>query len=344
MLSVLADCSREIQSEAAQSAAALRVVPIIGPSHDEPAYRLLEPEVLASVTVTEMNESGTVPELKVINGLGTRVYLMDGQELIGAKQNRILNTDVLVPAKTTLTIPVSCVEAGRWDYRSRVFAPGRSASHRVRAGKQQRVHDALQHGGRHDAGQHAVWNEVSMSLSASGTQSGSQALNDAYAARQKDLEQLRRSLVMPESAVGLAVFHGRHFQGLDLFDRHTTLRFFWESLLDSYAIDWLEAPVDPAVADPAAGEEKLIIQEMLTEAAGSEWQPFRSPGEGTDHRLNHPRFSGSALVWEDRVLVHMQMFPKQATGGGTDAASTRQRRPRIHRAWGRRSTQENRGE
>jgi hypothetical protein len=41
----------------------------------------------------------------------------DGEQLVGAKQNRILNMTVLVAAETEVTIPVSCVERGRWGYR-----------------------------------------------------------------------------------------------------------------------------------------------------------------------------------------------------------------------------------
>jgi len=52
--------------------------------------------------------------------------IIDVQELVGAKQNRILNTDVLVPAKSTRDVPVSCVERGRWGYKSRHFTPGGS--------------------------------------------------------------------------------------------------------------------------------------------------------------------------------------------------------------------------
>lgn len=49
-------------------------------------------------------------------------FLLDGEELVGAKQNRILNLSILVPGQTSLEIPVSCVEQSRWSrlYRSRL--------------------------------------------------------------------------------------------------------------------------------------------------------------------------------------------------------------------------------
>src|SRR3954466_7738374 len=104
-------------------------------------YEVLRPETLGLVKVTEVSEAGSVPELQVENGLDLAVFLMDGQELVGAKQNRILNTDVLVPARSTLRIPVSCVEQHRWRHVSATFSAGGSASHRTRSSKLSRVHE-----------------------------------------------------------------------------------------------------------------------------------------------------------------------------------------------------------
>jgi hypothetical protein len=232
---------------------------------------------------------------------------------------------VLVPAGATLSIPVSCVEAHRWSYSSPSFSPGKTASHRVRSGKHARVHESLKRESRHDADQGAVWDEVAMSLSAAKASSGTSALHAAYEARTQDLAQLRQSLRMPEQAVGLAVFHDGRFQGLDLFDRHSTLVYFWESLLDSYAIDWLDAPLEPAEAHRP---EQAMVQEMLSRAAAGGWEMFPSPGEGQDHRLEDQQLTGSALVWEGRTVVHLQLFPRPSS-------ESAQRRPRIHRHYGR---------
>jgi transposase len=46
------------------------------------------------VTVQEVSEGGSVPDLLVENSGDTRVLFLEGEELVGAKQNRILNTSV----------------------------------------------------------------------------------------------------------------------------------------------------------------------------------------------------------------------------------------------------------
>ena len=67
-----------------------------------------------SIGVREVDATGAVEELFVTNQAATNVLLLDGEELCGLNQNRVLATTVLMPAKASLNIPVSCSEAGRW--------------------------------------------------------------------------------------------------------------------------------------------------------------------------------------------------------------------------------------
>ena len=79
------------------------------------------------VQITEVSAQGSVPELKLKNESNEPVLLLDGEELIGAKQNRVLNLTILAPPKRTIIIPVSCVEAGRWSSRSAKFTTSSNA-------------------------------------------------------------------------------------------------------------------------------------------------------------------------------------------------------------------------
>ncbi len=106
------------------------VVTPLFPRHDPVAHYITLDEALPQgLRIVETSESGSVPELAVENPLAERVLLYDGEELVGAKQNRILNVSVLVDARSKLTIPVSCVEQGRWSRVSASFASGTHISH-----------------------------------------------------------------------------------------------------------------------------------------------------------------------------------------------------------------------
>ena len=93
------------------------------------AYITLDEALPRGLRITETSDSGSVPELFVENPTDSAVLLYDGEELVGAKQNRILNVSVLVGAGAKLPIPVSCVEQGRWSRRSDAFGSATHISH-----------------------------------------------------------------------------------------------------------------------------------------------------------------------------------------------------------------------
>src|SRR6476619_4510841 len=54
-----------------------------------------------SAHIAEVSEGGSVPELKFVNDGELPVLLLDGEELLGAKQNRVINLTILAPAHQT---------------------------------------------------------------------------------------------------------------------------------------------------------------------------------------------------------------------------------------------------
>ena len=129
---------------------------------NEDLFLLLEEGLqIATLRVEELNEDGSVPELRVVNEGTLPVLILEGDELVGAKQNRVVNSSVLVAADSTLVLPVSCVERGRWSYRSRAFSSGPPVrTSRSVASRSKSVHDSLKRGRGHRGDQGAVWREV----------------------------------------------------------------------------------------------------------------------------------------------------------------------------------------
>ena len=121
------------------------VFPILSPSHATAPWLTLggalEQQLL---TVTEVSHGGSVPELAVINRADRPILLLDGEELIGAKQNRVLNTTILLKERSETVVPVSCTEHGRWSYKSAAFADSNVVmAHKVRARKSSSVSESL---------------------------------------------------------------------------------------------------------------------------------------------------------------------------------------------------------
>jgi hypothetical protein len=100
----------------------LHIFPLLGDARAEQDLSLLEDALQAgTLHIEELHEGGSVPELRVVNEGIFPVLILEGDELLGAKQNRVVNSSVLVAAESELILPVSCVERGRWSYRSRAF-------------------------------------------------------------------------------------------------------------------------------------------------------------------------------------------------------------------------------
>ena len=82
------------------TANALSVYPLLRSSAEAPFYDTLSDAVRAgTLHITEVSAAGSVPELRVVNDGKRPVLIIDGEELIGAKQNRIVNLTVLVPSR-----------------------------------------------------------------------------------------------------------------------------------------------------------------------------------------------------------------------------------------------------
>ena len=100
----------------------MAVVPLFSPLSDGPEYLTLKEGLERDLaTIAEVSLGGSVPRLKVVNRAELPVLLVDGEELIGARQNRVLNTSMLLKEKSETEIPVSCTEQGRWHYTSHHF-------------------------------------------------------------------------------------------------------------------------------------------------------------------------------------------------------------------------------
>ena len=127
---------------------ALAIFPLFSKGDGGVDYLLSDEAIQAgSLTVEEVSEGGSVPYLLVTNKGDSRVLFLEGEELRGAKQNRVLNTSVLIAAHSKTPIPVSCVEQGRWRYRSRQFVSGDShSSSKLRHYLKASVSDSLKHG------------------------------------------------------------------------------------------------------------------------------------------------------------------------------------------------------
>ena len=160
----------------------LALFPLLDERETSPDYLLLDEALERKLArVTEVTGEGRVPELAFENASSEKILLVDGDELVGAKQNRILNLSILVGVGQKIAIPVSCVEQGRWSYRGRDFrSAGRALFGKARAKKVQRVSESLRSSGDRHSNQSEIWADVAGKAASSDVSSATMSMGDIY--------------------------------------------------------------------------------------------------------------------------------------------------------------------
>ena len=346
MTQMQAEFARHLEVGKPQKFEAMTVVPLSFPGDRGPEYRTLAQGIArGKVRVTEVDKGGSVPNLMVVNSGSMATLILGGEELAGAKQNRVLNTTVLVGAHSELIVPVSCTEQGRWHAQSAAFSDsGFVAERRVRNALNTTVAHNLACGAGPRSDQGRVWREVGELHERQGTSSHTGAMRDAFVSRQGNLDDYLKAFPLVDRQHGLLVMLGGEVVGIDFISRGAAYAEVHRKLLQSYALEALAFEYDtPAGADaPGAGargasvggkstsgksagakKRKQSADEILTRAnafmgtvADLTGTSYKSPGLGWDVRYQAPGLVGSTLT-VDEVALHGAFFV-DPDGGDSD--------------------------
>ncbi len=289
----------------------LTLVPLFGTSPT--VDYLLGQEAIQDgvLTVKEVSDSGDVNVLLVENKGNRRVLLLDGEELVGAKQNRILNTTILIEAGTTQKIPVSCVEQGRWRHTSKQFVSGTYAPPRMRSRKSRAVGQSYARCGAAISDQSQVWSDVDEMVSALHTKTPTRAMKDVFDQRAADFEGFVKALPYPAGARGVMAAVSGQFTALDALDKAASFERIWTRLVTGYAVD----AVRQRNQDARPFSERNA-RGILDSLAACRVARFKAVGLGSELRFESDQVLGQALVVDD-VLVHMSVFPNEQQHRGT---------------------------
>ena len=315
----------------------LRVFPIFHQNGDGPAYLSLKEAIAKGfLEVVEVSESGSVPQLKAINKGEQPILLADGEELEGAKQNRIVNTSLLLAAHSENLIPVSCTESGRWSYSSRRFSDsGVMMASRARYRKASRVYESLKANRGYDAMQGEVWQDIEeVHLKSGSSSSRTRAMKDAFLQREKDMKEFLEAFPLQPGQNGMLLFLNSELIGMDYVSRPEAYAGLHEKLIKSHAIEALAEEEIPDGDNTPLEVRATNFLNSLQKMTVEQRQP--PVGLGADYRFEDMDAAGAALAYEGAV-VHLAAFNKSALGD-TRAGRSRlaRREERINRQWAER--------
>jgi len=282
----------------------MAVLPVFSPLNECLEFLTLSEALMNQlITVTEASELGSVPELKVINKADIPVFLLDGEELLGAKQNRIVNTSILLREHSETIIPVSCTEQGRWQYASREFHDSDLVlSSMIRGRKSASVSDSLTKHDRYESDQHVIWNCISSMSETEDVHSQTGAMKDVYEKRKHDLDEFLKTLTHNPQQQGLLVLINGKVAGLDIIPNEKAYKVLHPKLVKSYAMDAIllrEKTGNGKKSDNAAS--------FMDEIRACREEKHKSVGYGWDYRFHGKQVVGSNLEHQLEV-IHASFF------------------------------------
>jgi ARG/rhodanese/phosphatase superfamily protein len=281
------------------------------------------------VAVKELPGGASVNDLIVHNPLDVAVLVYEGEEVVGAQQNRTFDISALVPARSSLQVPVSCVEAGRWDgaRHAESFAPAPQAAYpELRRLKNRQVRQSLAAGGEARAQQGEVWREVAEKASRHGVRSQTGAMHDLFESRRTMLDSVQRAVTFKCSQVGMLAAIAGRFVVLDQVSNPDAFAALHGPLVQGYALDALESTgtIDPPSPSPDDACEFLAL------LLGAATTPTPAVGLGNGLQFEFGDLAGTGLA-VDSELVTLTAFAQDGQQPNRAASAGRVRRPSRRR-------------
>lgn len=243
--------------------------------------------------------SGSVPNLKVKNQGKDKTFIMAGEIVTGAKQDRMSAHDVLLKENSdVISLPVYCVEQNRWVMNSNEFSSGQSAGT-----------NSLRKSAVQKKSQGKIWSDVAAKSKKSGVQSSTGTMQAVYrnAKIKKEIKKYQKAfsklLDKSPDTIGFVVVIGGQITSADLFGNKKILTGVWKKLLKAIAVDAITETTNTDLEIT-----KQDVQNFLNTGFDGSFKNISNPGLGKEYLIAcKGDISGSTLVYKNQI-VHMALF------------------------------------
>ena len=260
----------------------------------------------SGLVIDELDDAA-VPTLVANNPTDKPILIVEGQHFLGGKQNRAINATVLVPAKTKLEIPVSCLEQGRWGRAEEYRQAASFTPRKVRRRKEEAVNYTMRVSGSRRGDQGAVWSEVDNVLRDARTPSQTLAAADIDNVYRR--ERPRADAVADLAGLGplprqcgIAVAHGSWVVAIELFGAPDLLAAHWSALIRSHMLENAKVSGHPS---------PTRVLSVMKRFGSLKSQNAQGVGLGTERRVQDRRIVGQALTL-DGLIVHASVFARSS--------------------------------
>ena len=251
---------------------------------------------LGLVEVKECEQS-TVNTLLVKNKSIDPLILIDGEEVVGGKQNRIVNSTTVIAPKSESPVSVSCTEHGRWKYKSEFKSSVHIANYNTRRAKLKAERECA-------PVQNEVWSSINCLEDSLDFSSPTSAMSESYEAQRINHAEFINAFEVVDGQNGALVILNGEIKGFELFLNPEIYRQFHEKIIKSYLID---SKIENTTYSINVDEAKLEIEN----AKDSTFEDKKSGGLEKSFEFENSAGFGKLYVYKKEIL-HWSYFKKDS--------------------------------
>lgn len=296
MLSAL---SKEIELMESQVHKNVAIIPIKTPINYKFDILTLKKGFELGLAEVKECEHSTVNTLIVANNSVTPLLLVDGEEIVGGDQNRIVSATILIAPESEMKIPVNCTEHGRWRYEKEFVHSDYMANSRTRFAK---AHSRYTHEDR----QSAVWRSIDELEHKRCYHSPTSAMTESYDNAKDELDVSEFKIEKGQTGV-LVIVSGK-IKGFELFFNSQIYSEYHEKILKSYLID---AEINDDVFAINVDEAKSYIENAID----SEFRQTPKTGLETPYEFRNEDGLGTVYSYQDEI-IHLSYFTNSEEAAG----------------------------
>lgn len=282
----------EIELLTPQSHGNIAVIPLKTPKNYLDMLTLKKGIELGLVEVKECEQS-TVNTLIVKNNAVTPLLLVDGEEVIGGDQNRIINSTMIIAPQSETKVSVSCSERGRWAYKDEF----RSSVHIADYNTRRRKMHAIRH---NRPVQSEVWASIDSLEERRDFRSPTSAMSESYENKRIDLNEMIKSFEIVDGQTGILIIANGEIKGFEILLNSEIYRDFHEKILKSYLID-----VDDENSTFTIDTD--MAKAVIGSAMDCEFEQKPSFGLEKSYEFENENGFGKVYEYEDSI-VHFSYF------------------------------------
>ncbi|HEX7321296.1 MAG TPA: DUF6569 family protein [bacterium] len=238
-------------------------------------------------------EMPVVDEVVFNNGGDEPVLMLDGEEITGAMQNRIIAVSDLVAAGANQNISVVCVEEKRWDQLGG-FRTGNCSYPRIRSLLAQNRDEK-----KLDT-QKMIWNEIDRKLTVTKTKSNTSSMHEIYDNLQDEVDRYLEGFEsVNHNTIGIIGCAGGRILGCDVFPNVDIYHMFEKKLIRSYALDAMEFQKKSSA---------MLGANRFIRALAKELEGIEPKSRVENNRINGKGIVGQVLTYKSQLL-HLSAFP-----------------------------------